>query len=55
MQFDSASVRLPTGQSDPFGAFGGIWAQTPELDSLLLFASGVLGLGTYIRRRRRAG
>jgi hypothetical protein len=28
-------------------------AATPELDSVLLFAAGLLGAGTYLRRLRQ--
>jgi hypothetical protein len=35
-------------------AQGGIWAQTPELDSLSLFGSGAAGLVGYLLLRRRA-
>jgi len=42
----------------PIGGFGGIFAATPELDSLTLFGSGALGLAAYglmrIRSRRRS-
>jgi hypothetical protein len=36
------------------GTFGDVLAQTPELDSLALFASGVAGLIGYATLRRRA-
>ncbi len=38
----------------PVGGFGGIFAQTPELDSFLLFGSGAAGLASYGLLRLRA-
>jgi len=38
----------------PVGGFGGIFAATPELDSLALFGSGALGLVGYGLMRMRA-
>ena len=35
-------------------ASGGLWAQTPELDSLSLFGSGAAGIVGYLLMRRRA-
>jgi hypothetical protein len=38
----------------PVGGFGGLFAATPELDSLALFGSGALGLAGYGLMRMRA-
>jgi hypothetical protein len=56
---DNVSVTQAFGQpvtgTDGYPtAQGGIWAQTPELDSLALFGSGALGLIGYALARRRA-
>jgi hypothetical protein len=56
---DTVSVTQAFGQvvtgADGFpNANAGIWAQTPELDSLSLFGSGAMGLIGYALLRRRA-
>jgi hypothetical protein len=43
-----------TGTTLKPGTFGDVLAQTPELDSLVLFASGAAGLIGYATLRRRA-
>jgi hypothetical protein len=43
-----------TGATLHPGTFGDILAQTPELDSLPLFAAGAMGLLGYAQLRRRA-
>jgi hypothetical protein len=43
-----------TGTDGYPNANAGIWAQTPELDSLSLFGSGAAGIVGYLMMRRRA-
>jgi hypothetical protein len=51
-----AAGGLPTNTFSGAPAFGpGVWAQTPELDSLALFGTGALGLVGYGLTRLRAG
>jgi hypothetical protein len=44
---------VPANDGDP-SVHNGIWAQTPELDSLSLFGAGTAGLIGYALLRRRA-
>jgi len=49
LDYGSGTVSQPDGSTyqAPVGGFGGIFAQTPELDSFLLFGSGAAGLASY--------
>jgi hypothetical protein len=51
--FVTPDIKLPGGGGDP-GPGGPPVGETPELSSLALLASGLLGFGGYARLRRRA-
>jgi hypothetical protein len=59
LQFETGFATPSSGGTLPIFMLGGgqIFAQTPELDSLVLFGSGAAGLAGYglmrIRARRR--
>jgi hypothetical protein len=58
MHFDvTTAIPAPGGGTVSVGwlsGTGGIFAETPELDSLFLFGSGAMGMAGYVLMRRRA-
>ncbi len=60
IHYDSTAVTL-TAEVPNMQPGGGTTAgppspgATPELDSVLLFGTGLIGVGGYLLRRRRAG